>query len=171
MQINTSNAAIFRGLESLELGIPISSATLFELMLLYLQRSAETLTTLTLLTSNLQYKEVQSIIQIFSHRGLLETVHLQVLCLNTQLVDLLASALPNLRVLNLDITEVSGHGETSNMNTMYTHEEQSKQMVNSLTAFIHVYLAEARDFFSRRFSGRRWRGVHIRIGSFTISEL
>jgi hypothetical protein len=107
---NISNPLVLRDMESLNLRIPCTSPD-FDLMVMYLQRSAETLTKLTLAEYLLRYEQIETIVKIFSRKGILKTLSLEVMSLSPQLVDLLATALPNLQVLKLEIHNISGQGE------------------------------------------------------------
>jgi hypothetical protein len=112
MTCNMSNPVVLRDLESLNLRTPCTSSD-FDLMTVYLERSAETLTKLTLAESYLRFEQIETVVKIFSPRGILKILTIEVMTMSPQLIDLLATELPNLHVLKLEVQNISGCGEAS----------------------------------------------------------
>jgi hypothetical protein len=108
---NVSNPVVLRvrDLESLNLRTPCTSSD-FDLMTVYVERSAETLTKLTLAESYLRFEQIETVVKIFSPKGILKTLSIEVMTMSPQL---LATELSNLNVLKLEVQNISGYGEAS----------------------------------------------------------
>jgi len=112
MVASSSNEVLFTNLQSLA----ISPATLFHwtdlnMIMIYVRRSQDTLTSLILGDGFLTYDEVDYLVSTFTHRPAnagLKTLHLSTHSLNPQLFDLLSRKLPGLDVLHLTFKSLLG---------------------------------------------------------------
>jgi hypothetical protein len=97
-----ADQAVFQGLESFEFSPTIH--TRFDMVTGYLMRSADTLTSLTIMDRFLNYKDVAALGSIFIHRPAdsgLRSLVLNVQFFGPRLLTLLATMFPTLKLLSL----------------------------------------------------------------------
>ncbi|KAJ7030427.1 hypothetical protein C8F04DRAFT_1113613 [Mycena alexandri] len=98
-----ANDSVFAGLKLLRM-YPTTLSTGFDALIMYIERSANTLTTLAVKDRYLNLDEVNALITPVSHRGAdegLQALRLNVCVWNVELFDLLALKLPGLKSLSL----------------------------------------------------------------------
>lgn len=98
-----ANDSVFAGLKLLRM-YPTTLSTGFDALIMYIERSANTLTTLAVKDRYLNLDEVNALITPVSHRGAdegLQALRLNVRVWNVELFDLLALKLPGLKSLSL----------------------------------------------------------------------
>jgi hypothetical protein len=105
MTQTTSDELIMSNLQTLEI-YPTLLPGGFDSLILYLRRSADTLSSLVVRDRYLLYHEVDAIVTVFSHRPPdtgLTALRLNVWTLSSRLIDLLATKLPSLTRLTLGL--------------------------------------------------------------------
>ena len=109
IQSNASDSTFPTRLRSLELLVETDIKSVIE----YARRSADTLTSLNLTGPySMTYDEVYTLVKMFSHRPesqRLDTIGIRIDVLTPQIIDVLASALPDLRELRLTVCNVASH--------------------------------------------------------------
>jgi hypothetical protein len=107
IQSNASDSPLPTRLSSLELLVETDIKSVIE----YARRSADTLTSLNLTGPySMTYDEVYTLVNMFSHRPesqRLDTIGIRINVLSPQIIDVLASALPDLRELRLTVCNVA----------------------------------------------------------------
>ncbi|KAJ7158677.1 hypothetical protein C8R46DRAFT_957325 [Mycena filopes] len=123
------NDAFLAGLKLLRM-YPTTLSTGFDALVMYIERSANTLTTLAVKDRYLNFDEVAALITPVSHRGAedgLHTLRLNVRVWNVELFDLLALKLPGLKSLSLYVGGSHSHRAATEIffTEMNTHSYDS----------------------------------------------
>ncbi|RDB16731.1 hypothetical protein Hypma_002431 [Hypsizygus marmoreus] len=103
---NVANRHILANLESLVLLAPTESARL-DVTMTYIERSAHTMTSLSLTGDHLRYEEVATLISALSPHRVMKSLSLCTKSLSSRLIELFAQEMPYLDTLNLFILNIS----------------------------------------------------------------
>ena len=160
MAVNISNPVVLSNLESLNLH--------FLRLWLYgdvFERSAETLTELTLTEAYLRYEQIEIVAKIFSRKHILRSLSSDdAQSANDWSLGYRITKFTRIQVLKLEVSNISGHGEASH------GFRDDSQMVTRLLTSVDLIKTDVMHGL-RRFSRKRWRGVCIQTGSFMALRL